>query len=510
MDDFTKCPVTAETRDQIYRILPQFVFYKKSGRKAECYCTSCHSWYGDGCSAFRIFQSIDNFKHNAYGNCTNCGAFVQFKAMDKGRISYAHKQNFAVFFHVDDTVYIRCFLAEQYFIADRFEPDYDLTEVTRYSLRSGKAVQYRFYWTTGWGATSSKPREPIFQPSAGFGYVPDNSYIILEDHCLTKSFLRYHVTGLPEEIRNNFITYLCCCAEHPNIEYLVKGGFWDLAMKYVGRKAGVHINWKSNDLLKMLRLNRTELRFLKDQRADKYRTYTYFRRKIYKGRSAEETIAYFEKYHQSTEQLELLHRKTGLPFKRLMDYIQKQAEAEQTSIYHACLDYRDYIRECEQLEYDLTDPAVIAPRSLYDAHRRTSGIINAARNAAAAERFAQFSEYRQKLLFADEEKGLQIVLPGSMDDIVDEGRKLSHCVGGYAERHAEGKLHIVFLRKTEEPEKPYYTIEVSAKGRIIQCRGYANNTVLRGGSLKPQVIREFEREYQEYLDTVFEKERKTA
>ena len=512
MDDFTKCPMSAEIHNQIYRYLPQFVFYKKSGRKAECYCTSCHCWYDDGCSAFRTFQSIDNYKHNDYGTCTNCGEAVQFKAMGRGLKSYYHRQNFAVFFHVDNTIYIRCFLAGQYFNHDALDPDYDLREVARYSLRAGKAVQYKFYWTTGWGATKSKPREPVFQMSGGFGYIPDNSYTVLNDRCLAKSFLRYHVVDLPETIHDNFITYLCCCAEHPNIEYLVKGGFWELAMAYVERKAGVHINWKSNDLLKMLRINRTELKFLKDGSAIKYRGYVNFRRKMYKGKSAEDTILYYELFNRSDEQLELIHSKTGLPFKQIMDYIQKQTKAERTSIYHTCLDYKDYLQECEQLEYDFTDSAVIAPRSLYDAHRRTSDIINAARNAAAAEKFAKHSKERQKLLFADEEKGLQIVLPESIQDIIDEGRKLSHCVGGYAERHADGKLHIVFLRKISEPKTPYYTIEVSTKGTIVQCRGFANNTIQRGGSIKPQVIRDFEQEYQEYLNTVFsdKKERKTA
>ena len=45
-----------------------------------------------------------------------------------------------------------------------------------------------------------------------------------------------------------------------------------------------------------------------------------------------------------------------------------------------------------------------------------------------------------------------------MKEIEDEGRILSHCVGGYAERHAMGKLSIMFLRKVSEPDKPYYTV----------------------------------------------------
>lgn len=100
-----------------------------------------------------------------------------------------------------------------------------------------------------------------------------------------------------------------------------------------------------------------------------------------------------------------------------------------------------------------------------------------------------------------------------MKEIEDEGRILSHCVGGYAERHAMGKLSIMFLRKASEPNKPYYTVEVSKYGGIVQCRGYRNNVVQNGGEDKPQEIKDFEQKYQRYLDRVFaekRKERKTA
>ena len=103
--------------------------------------------------------------------------------------------------------------------------------------------------------------------------------------------------------------------------------------------------------------------------------------------------------------------------------------------------------------------------------------------------------------------------PHSLKEIEDEGRILSHCVGGYAERHAMGKLSIMFLRKVSEPNKPYYTVEVSQYGGIVQCRGYRNNVVQNGGEDKPQEIKDFEQKYQRYLDRVFaekQKERKTA
>ena len=53
----------------------------------------------------------------------------------------------------------------------------------------------------------------------------------------------------------------------------------------------------------------------------------------------------------------------------------------------------------------------------------------------------------------------------------------------------------MFLRKISEPDKPYFTVEVSNDYRIIQCHGYKND---KNG--KPQEITEFEEQYQQYLE----------
>ena len=53
----------------------------------------------------------------------------------------------------------------------------------------------------------------------------------------------------------------------------------------------------------------------------------------------------------------------------------------------------------------------------------------------------------------------------------------------------------MFLRKISEPDKPYFTVEVSNDYRIIQCHGYKND---KNG--KPQEITEFEEQYQKYLE----------
>ena len=64
-------------------------------------------------------------------------------------------------------------------------------------------------------------------------------------------------------------------------------------------------------------------------------------------------------------------------------------------------------------------------------------------------------------------KELQIVCPQRANDLVDEGKALHHCVGGYIDNVAEGRCLIVFVRRVEEPKKPYVTVEVR-DGKIAQ------------------------------------------
>ena len=61
-----------------------------------------------------------------------------------------------------------------------------------------------------------------------------------------------------------------------------------------------------------------------------------------------------------------------------------------------------------------------------------------------------------------EQDGMKILYPATPEDIVAEGHALHHCVGGYADRHAEGSTTIMFLRLISRPDQPYYTMEVTA------------------------------------------------
>ena len=68
--------------------------------------------------------------------------------------------------------------------------------------------------------------------------------------------------------------------------------------------------------------------------------------------------------------------------------------------------------------------------------------------------------------------GLFIRLPNKLEELKAEGEALHHCVGTYMEKVRKGETMIFFIRRKEEPNKPFYTLEW--KGRVLQCRGSHN------------------------------------
>ena len=79
---------------------------------------------------------------------------------------------------------------------------------------------------------------------------------------------------------------------------------------------------------------------------------------------------------------------------------------------------------------------------------------------------------------------LCIVVPGSTEEIIMEGRTLKHCVGGYAARHFNDQVTILFLRHKRKPDTPFVTIEIKPRSKtkeeimIRQIHGYRNEGYL--------------------------------
>ena len=61
-----------------------------------------------------------------------------------------------------------------------------------------------------------------------------------------------------------------------------------------------------------------------------------------------------------------------------------------------------------------------------------------------------------------------VVIPKETKDIIDEGVNMHHCVGGYVNDVLKGYTFIVFVRRTDTPDKCYITAQVNTDGTLGQ------------------------------------------
>lgn len=77
---------------------------------------------------------------------------------------------------------------------------------------------------------------------------------------------------------------------------------------------------------------------------------------------------------------------------------------------------------------------------------------------------------REDLIFENNE--FKIIPCRNANELINEGNSLNHCVGSYSSRIVNDESSILFLRKKEDINKPYITIEVK-RNRITQLQGNA-------------------------------------
>lgn len=68
-----------------------------------------------------------------------------------------------------------------------------------------------------------------------------------------------------------------------------------------------------------------------------------------------------------------------------------------------------------------------------------------------------------------------VVLPRSISDLVEEGRAMHNCVGGYGNKIAQGKCVVAFIRRSGTP---YADVEISPEGNVRQCLSAHNKNAV--------------------------------
>ncbi len=157
----------------------------------------------------------------------------------------------------------------------------------------------------------------------------------------------------------------------------------------------------------------------------------------------------------------------GVTPERALNYIEKQTRAQSGTL----IEWRDYLKMAKEERMDVHDDIVRMPREL---HRRHNELVELRNKKEDEKKLKEYKKYDRQIrkrlgeaaIYLWEDKNYMIVPAAKCEELMREGRALHHCVGAndtYMKRMAAGTSWIMFLRRKEHPEEPYYTIEINMK-----------------------------------------------
>jgi len=277
-----------------------------------------------------------------------------------------------------------------------------------------------------------------------------------------------------------YVTTMDIAMKYPCVEYLYKMGQTKLLMEKIHDRIDTRgiVNWQGRDAQKVLKMGPQEFREVK---ADKIALSTlmlkvrfeYMRMgKKLSMKQYAEIAAQLEESDFNPEDILNLARRSRRSIVRVLNYVKKQSPKCGHDITG---DLSDYWNQCATLEMDISKDDVCFPSNFMEMHNELSKRITYTENKALDKKIKdQLSCLSKKFCF--EHNGLVLRPFECSWEIINEGNMLHHCVGGYVERYAEGGTVLCCLRKAEQPNVPYHTVEFGTDGHLKQCRGYRNTT----------------------------------
>lgn len=266
----------------------------------------------------------------------------------------------------------------------------------------------------------------------------------------------------------NIVDYLGQALKYKSLELLYKSGFKAIALgRAVGNKSNA-IYWRGRTLEKILRLPRADIRRIRKRNPTAEQVRVYQRLTPEERRTipweAVKDIASDHYWFDKTYRERICE--CGGDFIKTLKYLDGQ---EGTEFGNKRRDWLDYIKQAKELGMDIYRNSVRYPENLQEAHDAVMAEWTDKKNEINDRKI------RERIVVKEFHKdGLKIIPADSQRMLNEESAQLCHCVKTYGSKLAEGKCMIFFIRREEEPDKSYYTLETTVEGKKVQCRGLKN------------------------------------
>lgn len=203
---------------------------------------------------------------------------------------------------------------------------------------------------------------------------------------------------------------------------------------------------------------------------------------------------YLEENRITTKEIEELPDEVTaqMSIEQITNYIRKQTGKYYRTPQRALSQWADYLFMCKAQSKNLNNELFYKPKDLKQRHdelvtdkKKLEAVRRMGENPQLRQQEARImeekfpgttevmKEVKEKYEFAAE--GYRMIMPENPVEIVQEGYALHHCAGSserYFNRIENRETFIGFLRREQEPDIPFYTIEFEPGGTIRQNRSY--------------------------------------
>lgn len=461
-------------------LLPAHFYYcYRNGKQTQQgYCTHC-----------KQEVIIERPRHNQQAKCPNCGRMVTCHAVGR-KARVREKLTTQVVQRVENGIVVRICKAYVDF-ADYRKPQMRVNENARilYRVENGECISDSYYYSYGYDSITNwrngdRPERSYWYYTFEAdlrGYVyPYNldkelkgtpwQYSQLKEYCL------YY--NAPFRISS----YLCHYIKGPALEYLMKLKLYHLAENVVCCDLDSNFVYRSpiklqgTKLQEVLGVEKKYIPLLQTWNVN-LNGLELIQKMIDAGYPIKEDFIKWCMEYRLYQHQDILHCLNYMTMGKFMRYMSEQFDIirkfdSNRSMGNVVNLYKDYLRFAGEMNYNLQDDFLLFPRNVRDAHNRASQMFDRKKVEKYNEQISgQYENWLKQYQMAG--RKLMVVPPKNAEEIVAEGQKLHHCVGGYVTRVVNGECVILFLRERKNPETPFYTIEVQ-KGKVQQIRGRNN------------------------------------
>lgn len=358
-------------------------------------------------------------------------------------------------------------------------PKYDLLGIYRFTPGKAESVTKRWWEAELEGytlQTAPGKGKKLWALRAPYGVCTEygKGYEVIGLKELAKSRFRY--CGLDALMQHcDAIRLLTAACFYPNqIEWLHKLGLDEAVYDLTDRSVKNYpaIKWDAKEPREFIAASIKELKQIRKCTENLQVLKLYLR--LPKPRDSEQIGACESFWNMLADKQTVLGiwarlAKRGILPKKIIGYLKKECLKGQ-SLQDIAQIYADYLRAGEKIGLDLDNPIMLMPKNLNEKHDNATAAWAAMQDAKTKEAYlGRLKKLAKRYTYADGKYLIRPPIGGN--EIKAEGKALHHCVGGYADRHLEGKTTILFLRRISSPKKPLATIEMNGN-HIIQIHGW--------------------------------------